>query len=99
LQGESVHYRYRGEKSGGEELDDRVAPGDPVTAVAAAAPQHDEREYRDVIVPADLLTAGGAGRAWPKDRFGRGETVYDHIEEAADCQTAEEDEDFRNWEV
>src|SRR6185503_14316671 len=65
------------EEGGGDGLDQRITPGDSGAASAAACPQDEERQDRDVVVPRDHCPATWAGRARTPDAAALGNTGDD----------------------
>src|SRR5205085_11290714 len=66
------------------QLDQRIAPRDPLPAGAAAAQQDGEAQQRDVVVPADRRVAVWAMAGREDDRFFSWIAVDDDVEEGAD---------------
>lgn len=64
----------------------------PVPAAPAAAAQHKKAQQGDVVVPCDLLPAGGAEGAPLRDRDPKRDAVDADIQEAADHQPEQQGE-------
>jgi hypothetical protein len=79
-----VHDGDGGEQRRGEGLDDRVAAGDRLRAAAAAAPQQQPRQHRDVVARCDGGVAGGAVRARVRERLAARQAVGDDVQKRPD---------------
>ena len=83
---------HQGEQKPRADLDQRIAGGDPLAAVATATPQQQPGDDRDVVVGDDLGAAARTARARGDDRLAARHPVGDHAEEAAGHGAAEEAE-------
>ena len=70
-----------------DELDQRVARRDRRLAVAAATPQQQPGDDRDVVPLPDRRAAGRAGRSRRDDRLVSGHPVDDDVQERSDGET------------
>ncbi len=64
-------------------LNRRVAEGNVRFAAAALAAQHQVRKHGNVVVPTQLVFAGGAMRIWLCNAHVVGPAVDEHVEKAA----------------
>ena len=62
-----------------------VAPADRCITVAAAAPQQQPTQHREIVMPADGMAAFGAVAAGKDHRFLAGQAPGHHVGEAADA--------------
>ena len=80
------HDHGEGHQQRRRELDERIAPGDRLAADAAAPPQQQPREHRDVVVRLDRRVAARAARGRRRQRLAARQPVGHDVEERAEEQ-------------
>ena len=88
LVGKPDFHERKHEQHSGQGLDDQIATGVGFAAAAAAAPQHEVADNRDIVVPADLIAALGAMGGCGHDRFAERQPPDADVQKAAEA-TAE----------
>ncbi len=89
--GEVDRHRY--------ELDDRVAHRDAGPALAALATENQVAEHRNVVRPAQHVSAVRAARPRAHDRFTARQAVNAHVQEAPDREAEDRQSDEREGRV
>ena len=80
---EDLHHQQEQEEPRRDGLDQRIAEGDRLAAVAATAPQPEPGQHGDIVIGADGMLAARAVRAGPGDVHARRQAIDDDVQETA----------------